>query len=79
MKIMKVIVVILVLICVQSKIANSYDVRAQPQINAYADYSVMSSPFCEGYKWAQQLAQVFSNILSIETEEKMRLSGQQIL
>lgn len=63
---MKVIVVILLFTWVQSKISNSYDVRAQPELNSYADYSVMNSPFCEGYKWAQQLAQVFSNILSIE-------------
>ena len=62
-----------------SMLPKTYDVRVQPSIASYADYSVMYEPVCEGYVWAQQLSQVFSNIASVKQEQKIKLSGQQII
>lgn len=55
------------------------DVRIQPSIGKYGDYSVGFEGVCEGYGWAQQLAQVVSNAISIAKKEKIQLSGQNII
>ena len=62
-----------------SMLPKTFDVRVQPSIASYADYSVMYEPVCEGYMWAQQLSQVFSNIASIQQGQKISLSGQQVI
>ena len=62
-----------------SVLPKTFDVRVQPSIASYADYSAMYEPVCEGYMWAQQLSQVFSNIASVQQEQKISLSGQQII
>lgn len=54
------------LLAVMSMLPRTFDVRVQPSIGSYADYSVTYEPVCEAYIWAQQLSQVFSNIASVK-------------
>lgn len=77
---MKIIITFALLVCVAlSALPKTFDIRVQPTIAAYYDFSVMYEPVCEGYVWAQQLAQIVSNIASIKLTTKKTLSGQQVL
>ncbi len=77
---MKIIITLALLVCVSlGALPKTFDIRVQPTIASYSDFSVMYEPICEGYTWAQQLAQIVSNIASIKLTIKKQLSGQQLL
>ena len=77
---MKIIITLALLVSLSlSALPKTFDIRVQPTIASYSDFSVMYEPVCEGYSWAQQLAQIVSNIASIKLKNKIKLSGQQLL
>ena len=74
-----IIIGMIFIVSINATLPKTFDLRVQPMISKYADYSVMFEPFCQAYSWAQQLAQIMGNIASIQTPGKKRPSGQQIV
>lgn len=54
----------------------TFDIRYQPSVAIYANFESSSDLICESYSWAKQLAQVFSNKVSVELKQKIVLSAQ---
>ena len=44
---------------------SSFDLRVQPSMIKYADYSLKPEGICVAYAWGQQLAQIVANAFSL--------------
>ena len=60
-------------------VPTQFDLRAQSSFTRWTDYSSGAEGVCAGYSWAQELAQIASNAVSVDKEERMPLSAQQLL
>lgn len=60
-------------------VPTEFDMRVQASIVKYADYSIAPEGICAGYAWAKELAQIVSNAVSLEENERYTLSAQHLL
>lgn len=72
-------IIVASILVVASSIPTEFDLRVQSSLLKFADYNLYPEGICAGYAAVKELAQVVSNAVSLQTEEKMSLSAQQIL
>jgi hypothetical protein len=58
---------------------SSFDLRVQPSMIKYADYSLKPEGICVAYAWGQQLAQIVANAFSLQTKNKLKLSARHLV
>lgn len=58
---------------------SSFDLRVQPSMIKYADYSLKPEGICVAHAWGQQLAQITSNSFNLLTKNKIKLSSQHLI
>jgi hypothetical protein len=57
---------------------STLDIRYQPQAYRFGSFEPSSDTICSCYDWAKQLAQVVGNRVSIDKDQSITLSAQQI-
>ena len=62
-----------------SALPSAFDLRVQPDIVKYADYSLEYEGTCVAHAWGLQLAKIVSNAISLEVQSKIILSSQHII
>ena len=73
------VVLVLGLALLAMTFPSEYDLRSQPSLLKFADYSLRPEGLCAGYAWAKELTQIVSNALSLQQQTKIRLSAQYLL
>lgn len=67
------------LLSLASCLPSNFDLRVQPSMIKYADYSLRPEGICVAYAWGQQLAQIVSNAFSLQTKNKVKLSARHLV
>lgn len=57
---------------------STFDIRYQPGVSTYANFEAAPDYICESYGWSKQLAQIFSNKVSVDMTSKIVLSAQHL-
>jgi hypothetical protein len=76
---MKAFILLFVLTTTIIALPTTFDLRVQPSLIRYADYSFKQEGTCIAHSWGQQLAQIVSNAASLQMKSKIRLSSQHLI
>lgn len=75
----KIFLLIITFIVVGNGLPSTFDLRVQPSLIKYADYSLQQEGTCIGHAYTLQLTQILSNAYSLAMKYKIKLSSQHLL